>query len=163
MAAGNEYSGNTNSWSVVLLLVAAFTNASYHTVTRRLRGDNPLTTLLYGTALGTIITLDLLPFSDWIWPTPAGWGLLMLAGGFGCLGHLFLIRAYNNAQTFLVVASFSYSQLIWSTTTGHLGLGASPISPPFVALVSSLCPDSTFFCAKNKTGVGHKAPEAEPA
>ncbi len=161
VAAGNEYSGNTNSWSVVLLLVAAFTNASYHTVTRRLRGDNPLTTLLYGTALGTIITTALLPFSDWIWPTPAGWGLLMLAGGFGCLGHLFLIRAYNNAPA-SVVAPFSYSQLIWSTTTGYLIWGDFPNLATICG--AGLIVVSGFYIFLRETKLAReKAPEAEPA
>jgi drug/metabolite transporter (DMT)-like permease len=125
VAAGNEFTGKTNSWSVILLLIAALTNASYHTVTRKLRGDNPLTTLLYAAALGAIITTLLLPFSDWVWPTPAGWGLLVMAGGFGCLGHLFLIRAYSSAPA-SVVAPFSYSQLIWSTITGYLVWGDFP-------------------------------------
>ncbi|MBG1231539.1 DMT family transporter [Aestuariivirga litoralis] len=125
VTAGSEWSGTTSLFSIGLLLIAAFTNASYQTVTRRLRTDDPLTTLIYSAALGAVFTSILLPFSSWVWPTPAGWGLLMLAGLAGCLGHLCLIKAFTAAPA-SVVAPFAYSSLIWATIYGFLIWGDLP-------------------------------------
>ena len=41
---------------VVFLLVAAFLNANYQILTRKVRGDDPLTSLLYTAAAGAVVT-----------------------------------------------------------------------------------------------------------
>lgn len=100
----------------LLLFAAAFANASYQITTRKLRGDQPLTTLLFTAATGAIVTTGLLP---WHWQMPDGreWLLMMAAGVLGCVGHLCLIRAYRLAPA-SVIAPFAYSSLIWATILG---------------------------------------------
>lgn len=100
----------------LLLFTAAFANASYQITTRKLRGDQPLTTLLFTAATGAIVSTGLLP---WHWQMPDGkeWFLMVMAGVLGCVGHLCLIRAYRLAPA-SVIAPFAYSSLIWATVLG---------------------------------------------
>jgi drug/metabolite transporter (DMT)-like permease len=42
-----------------------------------------------------------------------------MAGVFGCVGHLFLIRAYRLAPA-SIIAPFAYSSLIWATILGFV-------------------------------------------
>ncbi len=107
-----------------LLLVSALANATYQMVTRKLRHDHPLTTLIYTALAGTVVTSVFAPF---VWQTPDafGWLLLVWAGVAGCLGHLCLIRAFSAAPA-SVVAPFSYSSLIWATLAGFAIWGDLP-------------------------------------
>ena len=100
----------------LLLFAAAFCNASYQITTRKLRGDQPLTTLLFTAATGAVVSTGLLP---WHWQMPDGkeWLMMIAAGVLGCVGHLCLIRAYRLAPA-SVIAPFAYSSLIWATLLG---------------------------------------------
>jgi drug/metabolite transporter (DMT)-like permease len=101
---------------VLYLLVAAFTNANYQIVTRRVRRDDPMTSLLYTAAAGAVVTSALVP---WYWSSPSAfhWLLFIASGLFGGLGHLCLIRAFRVAPASSVVP-FSYSSLVWATLFG---------------------------------------------
>jgi drug/metabolite transporter (DMT)-like permease len=114
----------TLNHAALLLLAAAFTNATYQVATRKLRTDNPLTTLFYSAAFGAVVTSVFVPF-QWQWPNATGWLLFAGSGAAGCLGHLCLIRAYSNAPA-TVVAPFAYSSLIWATLSGFLIWGDLP-------------------------------------
>jgi drug/metabolite transporter (DMT)-like permease len=107
-----------------LLLCAAATNAIYQIFTRKLRGDNPYSTLIYTAMAGTVVTSFLAPLT-WQTPDVFGWALLIGAGVLGCLGHLCLIRAFTAAPA-SVVAPFSYSSLIWATIAGFAIWGDWP-------------------------------------
>jgi drug/metabolite transporter (DMT)-like permease len=104
--------------SVLLVLGAAFANASYQITTRGLRHEDPLTSLLFTGAVGALVTSIMLPYY-WIMPDAFGWFLLIMCGVAGCVGHLCLIRAFQAAPA-SVVAPFSYSSLIWSTLFGFI-------------------------------------------
>lgn len=103
---------------LIYLVIAALLNANYQILTRKVRGDDPMTSLLYTAAAGAIVTSALAPWF-WSWPTAFDWMLLVLAGFAGGLGHLFLIRAFRAAPA-SVVAPFSYSSLIWAALFGLL-------------------------------------------
>jgi len=108
----------------MFLLAAAVLNANYQILTRRVRGDNPLTSLLYTATAGAVVTSLLVPWF-WQWPKPLDWLLLMATGLAGGLGHLFLIRAFRAAPA-SVVAPFSYSSLVWATGFGFVIWGDWP-------------------------------------
>jgi drug/metabolite transporter (DMT)-like permease len=114
----------TIGFGVLFLLVAAFSNANYQIATRRVRMDDPLTSLLYTAVAGAVVTSLLLPWS-WEWPTAFDWLLLASTGLAGGLGHLCLIRALQAAPA-SVVAPFSYSSLIWATLFGFVIFGELP-------------------------------------
>ncbi|MCA3562618.1 MAG: DMT family transporter [Aestuariivirga sp.] len=109
---------------VIFLLVAAALNANYQILTRRVRGDDPLTSLLYTATAGAVVTSFLVPWF-WSWPTAFDWLLLAGTGVAGGLGHLFLIRAFRSAPA-SVVAPFSYSSLVWATLFGFVIWGDWP-------------------------------------
>jgi len=109
---------------VLLLLIAALSNANYQLATRRVRADDPMTSLLYTAVAGAIVTSLMLPWS-WEWPTITDWLLLASTGLAGGLGHLCLIRALQAAPA-SVVAPFSYSSLIWATLFGFVMFGELP-------------------------------------
>lgn len=111
-------------YGVIFLLAAAVLNANYQILTRRVRGDDPLTSLLYTATAGAVVTSALVPWF-WQWPKPFDWLLLMGTGLAGGLGHLFLIRSFRAAPA-SVVAPFSYSSLVWATIFGFVIWGDWP-------------------------------------
>lgn len=111
-------------FGVLFLLLAAFFNANYQIMTRQVRGDDPLTSLLYTAAAGAAVTSLIVPWF-WEWPSSLDWFLLISSGVAGGLGHLFLIRSFSCAPA-SVVAPFTYSSLIWATLFGLIIWGDWP-------------------------------------
>lgn len=111
-------------FGVLFFLLSALCNASYQLITRRVRNDDPLTSLLYTAAAGALVTSAIVPWF-WQWPTPFDWLLFIGAGAMGGLGHLCLIRAFHRAPA-SVVAPFTYSSLIWATLFGFTIWGDWP-------------------------------------
>jgi drug/metabolite transporter (DMT)-like permease len=103
---------------IMFLIAAAFTNSCYQITTRKLRHDDPMTSLLFTASAGAVVTTVLL---HWHWSPPniTEWALLIASGAMGLLGHLCIIKAFQAAPA-SVVAPFSYSALIWATTLGFL-------------------------------------------
>lgn len=114
----------TFNHGVLFLLAAAVLNANYQILTRKVRGDDPLTSLLYTAAAGAVVTSMLVPWF-WQWPTAVDWLLLVGTGVAGGFGHLFLIRAFRSAPA-SAVAPFSYSSLIWAAVFGFVIWGDWP-------------------------------------
>lgn len=111
-------------YGVLFLLLAAFFNANYQILTRQVRGDDPLTSLLYTAAAGAVVTSLMVPWF-WTWPSAIEWLLLAGSGLAGGLGHLFLIRSFRSAPA-SVVAPFGYSSLVWATIFGLVIWGDWP-------------------------------------
>jgi drug/metabolite transporter (DMT)-like permease len=109
---------STVTVGAMFLLAAALTNALYQIVTRQVRFDDPLTSLLFTAAAGAVVSSLLLP-GHWTTPDAFGWLLLVASGIAGALGHLCIIQAFRYAPA-SVVAPFSYSSLIWSTLFGFV-------------------------------------------
>ncbi len=108
----------------LFLLVAAITNASYQIATRKVREDDPKTSLLFTAAFGAIVTSLILPW-HWSSPDAYGWFLMAASGFMGMLGHLCIIQAFRNAPA-SVVSPFSYSSLVWATIIGYAIWGDFP-------------------------------------
>lgn len=108
----------------LLLFAAAMSNAAYQIATRKVRGDDPRTSLLFTAAVGALVTSFIAP---WYWTTPDahGWALLAGSGLMGALGHFCIIRAFSNAPA-SVVSPFSYSSLIWAAAFGFVVWGDVP-------------------------------------
>lgn len=119
----NALSGSLGH-GLLLLLLAAFINANYQIATRKVRGDDPMTSLLFTAAAGALVTSLIVP---WFWSPLAwfDWVLLVGSGIAGGLGHLCLIRAFRAAPA-SVVAPFAYSSLIWATLFGYVIWGDWP-------------------------------------
>jgi drug/metabolite transporter (DMT)-like permease len=116
--------GEAFTTGALFLLAATLTNSCYQIATRRVRFDDPLTSLLFTAGVGAIVTSFILP-AHWTTPDLFGWMLLVGAGAAGCLGHLFLIWSFRAAPA-SVVAPFAYSSLVWATLFGFFIWGELP-------------------------------------
>jgi len=138
-----------------LLLCAAATNATYQIFTRKLRSENPYTTLIYTALAGTLVTSLLAPFA-WQAPNIFGWSLLIGAGVLGCVGHLCLIRAFTAAPA-SVVAPFSYSSLIWATLAGFAIWGDLPTATTLLGATLIIGSGFYIFLRERKLGLNPQA------
>lgn len=106
--------------AVLLSLVTAACYASYNVVTRLLsHHDSNETQLFYGNCIGALAMSAIVPF---VWTTPESlWiiALMIIIGGFGSVGHYFLIAAHRQAPASLI-SPFMYTQLIWAIILGYL-------------------------------------------
>jgi len=104
----------------------ALCNALYQILTRKVAGvEHPLTSLVWGAIVGTVLLALALPFA---WVTPANpwhWALLAVIGVLASVGHFTLIRAYDYASA-TGLAPFFYTQLVWVMLLGWLVFGDFP-------------------------------------
>jgi drug/metabolite transporter (DMT)-like permease len=108
----------------LFLLAATLSNATYQIITRRVRSDDPMTSLLYTAAAGAVVASAIVPWF-WSWPSAFHWLLFLMSGIFGGVGHLCLIQSFRNAPASAVVP-FSYSSLVWATLFGGTIFGEFP-------------------------------------
>jgi drug/metabolite transporter (DMT)-like permease len=110
----------------LLPLGMALMNALYQILTRKVAGlEPPLTSLFYGSLVGAVMFLPVLPFA---WQTPQDpwhWALLVVLGLLATVGHFILIRAFEFAPATLL-APFVYTQLLWTMLVGFLVFGDFP-------------------------------------
>jgi drug/metabolite transporter (DMT)-like permease len=111
--------------AALLPLVSAACWALSIVVTRRMSaGDRPVTTLLYSTVTGLVLSSLALPL---VWQ-PAGladWAIMAAMGLLSALGQYLLIVGLTRGAASLL-APFTYSQMIWSTALGVAVFDAVP-------------------------------------
>ena len=106
-------------------LAAAILYAFYQISTRFLsQSDSILTTLIYSASIGALIMSAAVPFY-WTPLSNGEWGLMLLLGLIGGMGHFTLIKAYTVSRV-ATVAPFTYSNLIWAVGYGYLVFGNLP-------------------------------------
>lgn len=110
----------------LLPIAMAMCNALYQILTRKIAGiEHPLTSLFYGSLVGTAMATLLLPAGLTM---PSGWFhwvLFLALGVLATVGHFVLIRAFDYAPATLL-APFVYSQLIWVMLFGWVVFGDFP-------------------------------------
>ena len=105
--------------AALLPLAGATMFAVYQVMTKLLsRTDGMITILLYTGWVGFLAMSLFGPF-DWKWPDAEGWGLLMLAGLLGSIGHATVIKALEVAPA-SVLQPFNYTLLVWATAIGFI-------------------------------------------
>ncbi len=87
-------------------------------LTRKVRGDSPLSTLFYTAFVGTVLISLAAPFF-WIPPDWTGWALMVTMGLLGGTAHTFIILAFRHASASLL-APFNYTLLIWAILYGWI-------------------------------------------
>ncbi|WP_233237301.1 DMT family transporter [Bordetella sp. LUAb4] len=123
--------GGLDTTGVICGLLGACCFAAQYIATRRVAGDDPLTSVIWSGGMGAIALTLALPFA-----LPAAlpvlhaldmkhWLVLLSTGFTGCVGHLLQIGAYRNASA-STLAPFAYLQIVTSTTTGWLIWGHFP-------------------------------------
>ena len=114
--------------AIFLIILNAMLYAAFNLMTRRLASsDHPITTQLASAAVPSLL---LAPFALWQWQMPEGWltwGVIVLAGLTGGLGHSASALAHRYA-TAAVLGPFLYQQIIYMTLAGWLVFGQMPDS-----------------------------------
>lgn len=106
-------------WNALLPLATAVLLAIYMMMTRIIRNkDNPAATTFYTTALGALI-LSVLVIFYWQTPTIMQWGLMVIMGSAGALGHFMLVKAFHSAEASML-APFTYAQVVAAIAWGYL-------------------------------------------
>jgi len=112
--------------AVLLLLGAAFCNAFYQMLTRKLLGEVPHTTLFYSALVGTVGLSAFIPFTLGETSFAASDALLLLLlGTLAGAGHWCLTHAYLGAPASLLTP-FTYLQIVWATAFGLVVFGQHP-------------------------------------
>ncbi len=112
-------------WPVIAGLGGAFGSGVAYTLVRKLViTEHPSVIVLYFPLICAPGTL-LLGGADFIWPTVAGWGVLLGVGCFTQLGQLTLTKAMQ-LDAASRVTSLSYVQIIFAAILGWLAFGEIP-------------------------------------
>jgi drug/metabolite transporter (DMT)-like permease len=113
-------------WAAGYSVAAVFCNAGYILLTRALAAhDSSNTTMFYSGFAGVVLLTPLMPFV-WVQPeSPLVWGLMLLIGAFGALGHWFFILAFRRAPA-PVLAPYGYAQIVLMVALGYLVFGDVP-------------------------------------
>ena len=103
----------------LLPLAAACSYSLYQITTRMLaqHKEPPITTLCYTALLGAVVMSTVAPF-EWVPPTVEDWGLMILVGIIGGVGHFTLIKAFEHAPA-ASITPFGYSSIIWASLYGY--------------------------------------------
>ena len=117
---------NVFAWPLLLPLGFAVMLALYHITTRSVRAAaDPINSLFYTALVGALLALPLLLLG---WRTPDSlfdWGWFIMLGGFGGLGHLFIIEAFRRAPVSLL-SPLGYTELFWAALVGFVVFGDVP-------------------------------------
>ena len=101
-------------------------HALYIIMTRRMGASESSESLLFYSAL--VPALFMLPAVPFYGSMPHGalqWGLLLVMGVCGTLGHWLLIKAYKQATT-AALAPYPYTQIVWMVGLGWLAFDDLP-------------------------------------
>lgn len=110
--------GESFDWHVFLSLGAMLGASGYFVLTRKIAGvDSNAVTQCYSAGISTLLLAPFV-FAGWQWPSSGlDWGLLLLLGSFGMLGHSMVTRAHDFAEA-SVLAPMVYSQILYVTVFG---------------------------------------------
>ena len=112
-------------WPIIAGLGGAFGSGVAYTLVRKLvMTEHPSVIVLYFPLICVPGTL-LLGGADFIWPTAAGWWVLLGVGCFTQLGQLALTKAMQ-LDAASRVTSLSYVQIIFASILGWLAFGEIP-------------------------------------
>lgn len=119
------FAGEPVHWATLLPLITAAAFAVYQILTRKLAAvDDPRTTMLH-TNLAAGLAVCLVQPLVWRTPEPFEWGLLVILGLLGGMGHGLLVLAFARAPASLL-APLSYTQMLWATLAGLLVFADMP-------------------------------------
>ena len=112
--------------AALLCVIAAVCYALYGISTRVLAAhDSSATTMFYSGIAGVVLMTPALPA---IWttpPSPLVWGVMLLMGAFGALGHWLLILAHARAPAPLLAPCIC-TQIVWMLALGYAIFGDLP-------------------------------------
>ncbi len=117
-------SGDVFNLGAVFAVGAAVFWAIGLMLTRRVRTDDPWSTLFYTAMVGAALITLAVPFF-WRQPDLAGLGLMVVMGLLGGTAHTLIILAFRHAAASLL-APFNYTMMVWAVLYGWLIFGDIP-------------------------------------
>ena len=144
--------GSMFGWALLAPLGMLATNTGFQLVTSRLATiDDPATTHFYTGCIGLALTTLLVPFFWSAALAPSTWGLLLLLGVFGTVGHFLLILAYQRAPA-TTVMPFLYAQIAFAVFGGWLVFAHAPDAASWlgIALIAVSGAAGTWLAAREK-------------
>ncbi len=118
---GPGMAGTGGWWNLVMLASAPVFAASFLLTKVLTRRDSPTVIVFWQTVLVTVMSLPIaLPF--WVWPTAGQWGLALIGGICGTVGHYFLTRSFASADI-SATQSVKFVDLLWAALIGWLAFG----------------------------------------
>lgn len=115
--------GSHSNWlGPVLLIASAFFGALSIIQIKRIRAtDDSRTTVLYFTAIGTLVTGATLFFA-WRTPSLQALAIMALVGGFATAGQLLMTMALREADAG-ALAPYNYTSIVWAALFGYVAWG----------------------------------------
>jgi len=112
--------------ALLLSVINALLYAAFNLLTRRMTATESAESMQLISAI--VATVLLAPFALAQWQAPAGWlqwGVLLLCGLMGGVGHLFVAMAHRHASA-AVLGPFLYQQILYMTLWGWLVFNQIP-------------------------------------
>jgi drug/metabolite transporter (DMT)-like permease len=128
--------GESNWLGPVLLLLSALCGALSIIQIKRIRPtDDSRTTVLFFTAVGTVVSASTLPFS-WKTPMPDALLLMALLGALATVGQILMTVAFRRADAG-TLAPFNYTSIVWAALFAYIAWGEliTPLSLAGIALI----------------------------
>ena len=145
-------------------LLVALASAGFQVLTSRMSSlESPMTTHFYTGAVGTVLMSGALLVSPVelapvLTQASAGqWGLMVLAGVFGTLGHLAFIHALGRAPMG-VLMPFTYAQIAFAATLGGIFFAHVPDSWALIGMGVIAASGATSVWLNTRAAPHHRAP-----
>lgn len=112
-------------WAMLVSVASALFTALYQVATRKVGArDRALTSLFYVSLVGALAAAPATGFMK-VEPAAWQWGVLVVMGVLGTIGHYMLTQAHRLAAA-PVLAPFVYTQILWMILLGYLAFGNLP-------------------------------------
>ncbi|MBX3635620.1 MAG: DMT family transporter [Rubrivivax sp.] len=112
--------------AILLSVFNATLYAGFNLLTRRMAATESAVSMQWISAAGAALVMMPLALLHWQWPADAlSWGLILLTGLMGGLGHLAVAAAHRYASA-AVLGPFLYQQILYMTLWGWLVFAQVP-------------------------------------
>jgi drug/metabolite transporter (DMT)-like permease len=111
--------------AILLPLTGAFSMAMFQLLTRRLLTTDHIVSTNFITGVFSTIVMSSLVWYFWKTPTLPDFLLMLVGGSFATIGHLLLTYSYRHGSV-VMLAPFSYAQIVFSSTVAFLFFGHVP-------------------------------------
>jgi drug/metabolite transporter (DMT)-like permease len=111
--------------AMLLPLIGAFSMSIFQLLTRRLLVTDHIVSTNFLTGLFCTCVMSCLVWYFWQTPTLADFMLMLIGGAIATIGHLLLTYSYRHGSV-VMLAPFSYSQIVFSSFVAFLFFGHVP-------------------------------------
>lgn len=124
IVVGPQFSGGIGFYSLMMLASSPMFAASFLITKALTRRDTAAVIVTWQNITVSLLTLPL-AIPGWVSPSPAQWGMFLVAGVLGSGGHYCLTRAFRTADI-SATQSVRFLDLIWAALMGILVFGDWP-------------------------------------